>query len=113
MIIRRTTAGFAIVLTNEEARCFASNTPLHVAIENKMYQLDKPDSLTLSQAVAAIRDAASDDIMYATDKTDLEEIATVLENGDVKMAARLADGLDTVVREGIPSDVWELLRPHV
>lgn len=47
---------------------------------------------------------------YASDAADLTKIMVEVDAGNQATAYRLADNLDTIVRENIPEDVWNWMR---
>jgi len=49
-------------------------------------------------------------LAYEGDAKDLREVHDLIEAGDYQKAARVAFGLDTIVREQIPGKVWDFLQ---
>ena len=47
--------------------------------------------------------------VHTKDRADLTDVYNELEDEDYKMAFQLAYNLDTVVRDNIPTEIWDLL----
>jgi heme oxygenase len=46
---------------------------------------------------------------YAADRKDLRVVYGFIVDGEYEMAGKYADNLDTIVRELIPLDIWEII----
>lgn len=46
---------------------------------------------------------------YKEDSTQYKKLSQLIKKGDLKKAFKYADGLDTILRDGIPDKVWKWL----
>jgi hypothetical protein len=48
--------------------------------------------------------------VYANDREDLGRLLDAIEDGDIKLARQLADSLDTLVRDQIPTTLYDKIQ---